>query len=66
MSLTPKASLQDGLLDVFIVLKISVLKMLYFGLHLLLKKQIYLKKRFVINQIHLHSIEFKELFIYLK
>lgn len=44
MSLTPKASLQDGLLDIVIVPKISVLKMLYFGLCLLLKKPNLLKE----------------------
>lgn len=38
MSLTPKASLQDGLLDVVIVPKIGKLKMLLFGICMLLKK----------------------------
>lgn len=38
ISLTPMASLQDGLLDVLIVSKISKLKSLYFGFLILLKK----------------------------
>lgn len=38
ISLTPMASLQDGLLDVLIVSKISWVKSLYFGLLILLKK----------------------------
>ncbi|WP_159022636.1 diacylglycerol kinase family protein [Formosa sp. L2A11] len=37
-SLTPKASLQDGLLDVLIVPKMSKLKMLFFGFCMLIKK----------------------------
>lgn len=43
MSLTPKASLQDGLLDVVIVPKIGKLKMLLFGICMLLKKPEILK-----------------------
>lgn len=38
MSLTPKASLKDGLLDVIIVPKMSKLKMLFFGFCMLIKK----------------------------
>lgn len=38
MSLTPKASLTDGLLDYIMVPKIGVLKQLTFGLYVLLKK----------------------------
>ncbi len=38
ISLTPTASLQDGLLDVLIVSKMSRLKSLYFGFLILLKK----------------------------
>ncbi|HNP68747.1 diacylglycerol/lipid kinase family protein [Aequorivita marisscotiae] len=38
MSLTPKASLQDGLFDVVIVPKLPKLKMLVFGLLMLLKR----------------------------
>ena len=43
MSLTPKASLQDGLLDVVIVPKIGKLKMLLFGICMLIKKPELLK-----------------------
>ena len=39
VSLTPQASLQDGLLDVLIVPKMNFLKTLYFGLLVLIKKQ---------------------------
>ncbi|MGC1205225.1 MAG: diacylglycerol kinase family protein, partial [Flavobacteriaceae bacterium] len=42
-SLTPKASLQDGLLDVVIVPKIGKLKMLFFGFCMLIKKPQLLK-----------------------
>lgn len=44
VSLTPKASLNDGLLDVIIVPKISRLKMLFFGLCMLMKKPELLKE----------------------
>ncbi|TXE07811.1 diacylglycerol kinase family lipid kinase [Gelidibacter salicanalis] len=44
MSLTPKASLKDGLLDVLIVPNISRLKMMYLGVLLLLKKPHALKE----------------------
>ena len=43
VSLTPKASLQDGLLDVVIVPKLSKARMFYFGVLLLLKKPELLK-----------------------
>ncbi|MGB5668748.1 MAG: diacylglycerol kinase family protein [Maribacter sp.] len=39
VSLTPEASLQDGLLDVIIIPQIGKFKMLWFGILLLLKKQ---------------------------
>jgi len=42
-SLTPKASLQDGLLDVIIIPKIGKLKMLFFGFCMLIKKPHLLK-----------------------
>lgn len=44
ISLTPMASLQDGLLDVLIVSKMSRLKSLYFGLMILLKKHHLIKE----------------------
>lgn len=44
VSLTPKASLKDGLLDVIIVPKISQFKMLYFGLLMFIKKPELLKE----------------------
>lgn len=43
-SLTPKALLHDGLLDVLIVKKISKLKMLWFGFLVLLNKPLLLKE----------------------
>ena len=43
-SLTPKASLQDGLLDVLIVSKISKLKMIWFGFLVLINKPLHLKE----------------------
>jgi diacylglycerol kinase (ATP) len=54
-SLTPKASLQDGLLDVIIVPKISKLKMLFFGFFMLIKKPYLLKgvECFQTNEISL-------------
>ncbi|MCF8715701.1 diacylglycerol kinase family lipid kinase [Joostella atrarenae] len=42
-SLTPKACLQDGLLDVLIVPKMHKVKLLLFGVLMLFKKHIYLK-----------------------
>ncbi|WP_452228128.1 diacylglycerol/lipid kinase family protein [Lacinutrix sp. MEBiC02404] len=44
VSLTPKASLQDGLLDILIVSKIGKLKALLFGFLVLFKKQQVLKE----------------------
>ncbi len=44
ISLTPKASLKDGLLDVIIVPQISKLKILLFGTLMLIKKHHILKK----------------------
>jgi len=44
VSLTPKASLQDGLLDVLIVPKLNKLRLLLFGLLTLLKKPHWLKE----------------------
>ena len=45
MSLTPKASLKDGLLDIVIVPKISKLKMLFFGFCMLIKNEQYKDSR---------------------
>lgn len=44
VSLTPKASLKDGLLDIVIVPKLSKLKMLFFGFCMLIKKPYLLKE----------------------
>ncbi|OUR95617.1 diacylglycerol kinase [Flavobacteriales bacterium 34_180_T64] len=44
VSLTPKASLQDGLLDVLLISKLSKLKMLLFGILLLFKKHHIIKE----------------------
>ncbi len=44
VTLTPKASLQDGVLDVVLVKKLSYLKRLYFGILVLLKKPNVLKE----------------------
>jgi diacylglycerol kinase family enzyme len=44
VSLTPKASLQDGLLDVLIISEISRLKMLWLGLLILLRRIDWLKE----------------------
>lgn len=46
LSLTPMASLQDGLLDVLIVSKMSKLKSLYFGLLILMKKHHLVKEAY--------------------
>lgn len=43
-SLTPKASLQDGLLDVLIISKINKLKMIWLGLLVLINKPFLLKE----------------------
>lgn len=55
MSLTPKASLQDGLLDVLIVSRINRLKMLLFGILILLRKVYWLPeaKSFQTKELHL-------------
>jgi YegS/Rv2252/BmrU family lipid kinase len=44
VSLTPKASLQDGLLDVLIISKLSKIKTILFGVLMLLKKHFILKE----------------------
>ena len=44
LSLTPKASLQDGLLDVLIIPKINRLKMIWLGLLILFKRVYWLKE----------------------
>lgn len=44
LSLTPKASLQDGLLDVLIISKIGRLKMLWLGILILFKRVYWLKE----------------------
>ena len=44
VSLTPKASLQDGLLDVLLISKLSKFKMLIFGVLLLFKKHHIIKE----------------------
>ena len=44
VSLTPKASLQDGLLDVLLISKLSKLKILLFGILFLFKKHDYIKE----------------------
>ena len=43
-SLTPKASLQDGLLDVLIISKINRIKMIWFGFLVLIKRPLLLKE----------------------
>lgn len=57
ISLTPMASLQDGLLDVLIVSKISRLKSLYFGFLILIKKHHLIKeaKCYQANAIKIHQ-----------
>ncbi len=59
VSLTPKASLQDGLLDVLLISKLSKLKMLLFGLLILVKKHHKLKevKSFKTKSLHLQLEE---------
>ena len=46
LSLTPKASLQDGLLDVLVIKKINRLKMLWLGLLILIRKVHWLKESY--------------------
>ena len=57
MSLTPRASLQDGLLNVLIVSKLSVIKILAFSILMLFKKHHLLKevKSFQSNNIKIHQ-----------
>ncbi|MGA1226482.1 MAG: diacylglycerol/lipid kinase family protein [Tamlana sp.] len=57
VSLTPRASLQDGLLDVLIVSKLSVIKILAFSILMLFKKHHLLKevKNFQSNNIKIHQ-----------
>lgn len=64
ISLTPMASLQDGLLDILIVSKMSRLKSLYFGLLILLKKphlikeaKCYQSKKVIIRQTNQSAYE---------
>lgn len=58
MSLTPRASLQDGLLDVVIVPKLSRLKLFLFTLLFLFKKHNLLKE---VRLVQLKSIEIRSL-----
>lgn len=57
LSLTPKASLQDGLLDVLIISKISRFKMLLLGILLVINKSYLLKeaKSFQTKSLELNS-----------
>ena len=56
LSLTPKASLQDGMLDVLIIKKIGRLKMLWLGFLIVIRKVQWLKesKSFQAKSIQLH------------
>lgn len=56
-SLTPKASLQDGLLDVLIITKINKLKMIWFGLLVLFNKPLLLKEAiyYQTNQLNVQN-----------
>lgn len=62
ISLTPMASLQDGLLDVLIVSKISRLKSLFFGFLILIKKHHLIKEAqsYQANIIKIHQANKKE------
>ena len=55
LSLTPKASLQDGLLDVLIVSKIGKLKIIWLSILMLLRKTYWLReaKLFQTKELHL-------------
>ncbi|MEH6745759.1 MAG: diacylglycerol kinase family protein [Maribacter arcticus] len=55
LSLTPKASLQDGKLDVLVIKKINRLKMLWLGILILIRKVHWLKesKSFQTSKLHL-------------
>ena len=57
LSLTPKASLQDGLLDVLIISKIGRIKMLMLGILLVINKPYLLKeaKSFQTKSLELYS-----------
>jgi YegS/Rv2252/BmrU family lipid kinase len=52
-SLTPKASLTDGLLDVLVISKISKLKLILFGILCLFKKHHWLKEVQCFNSKHI-------------
>ncbi|MCG2460371.1 NAD(+)/NADH kinase [Flavobacteriaceae bacterium F89] len=58
-TLTPNASLQDGLLDVLVITKIGKLKILWLGLLLLLNRPYLLKESryFQTNHLELHSVD---------
>lgn len=53
MSLTPKASLTDGLLDYLMVPKINLLKQLTFGLYVILKKTEKFRKTDYVQSDHI-------------
>ncbi|MBA6152743.1 diacylglycerol/lipid kinase family protein [Gelidibacter maritimus] len=59
ISLTPMASLHDGLLDVLIVPKMTFLKVFYFGFLILLKKPHLIKeaKRYQSKSIRIHQAD---------
>lgn len=61
MSLTPKASLQDGLLDLVLVPKLPKWKMLIFGLLMLVKKPEILKEVHCFQTKNLHLLQIKGL-----
>lgn len=56
-SLTPKASLQDGLLDVLIISKINRFKMIWFGFLVLIKKPLLLSEAqyYQTKQLKVHN-----------
>ncbi len=56
VSLTPKASLQDGLLDVLIISKINKLRILFFGIAMLFKKPQLVKEAQAIQTKNIHII----------
>ncbi|MFD2823290.1 diacylglycerol/lipid kinase family protein [Lacinutrix iliipiscaria] len=63
VSLTPKASLQDGLLDVLVVPKMNLLKTLFFGVLILFKKHHVLSqvKTYMTKRLTL-SIQYQDFF----
>jgi len=63
VSLTPKASLQDGLLDVLIVPKMNLIKTLFFGVLILFKKHHVLSqvKTYTTKRLTL-SIQYQDFF----